>query len=159
MARVPSNVPHLSEPAANPADPTRFPAGLQHAFWFATFNALSFPIVIGSPAAYPIIWRYSPAELRARLHCLSDLSWGAKQRDPLGELTLVAEQPFVPFKLEPYDAFLAANRKFYLYCDLYERETCGDPTAWIKRRLVQEGADLTLLAKTKRDVLYLVTVK
>ncbi len=35
--------------AANVPDPTRFPPGLHNAYWFATFNALSFPIVIGTP--------------------------------------------------------------------------------------------------------------
>jgi len=39
----------VSDPAASAPEPARFPPGLHHAFWFATFNALSFPIVIGGP--------------------------------------------------------------------------------------------------------------
>lgn len=39
----------MSDPAASAPEPARFPPGLHHAFWFATFNALSFPIVIGAP--------------------------------------------------------------------------------------------------------------
>jgi MFS family permease len=39
----------VSDPAASAPEPARFPPGLHHAFWFATFNALSFPIVIGAP--------------------------------------------------------------------------------------------------------------
>ena len=39
----------MSAPAANVSEPARFPPGLHHAFWFATFNALSLPIVVGTP--------------------------------------------------------------------------------------------------------------
>lgn len=42
-------MPALSAPAASPSDTVRLPTGLNHALWFATFNALSFPIVVGSP--------------------------------------------------------------------------------------------------------------
>lgn len=39
----------MSNPAPSASEPARFPPGLHQAFWFATFNALSFPIVIGGP--------------------------------------------------------------------------------------------------------------
>jgi MFS family permease len=39
----------VSAPATTAPEPARFPPGLHHAFWFATFNALSFPIVVGTP--------------------------------------------------------------------------------------------------------------
>lgn len=39
----------LSAPVASPSDPVQLPSGLNQALWFATFNALSFPIVVGSP--------------------------------------------------------------------------------------------------------------
>lgn len=39
----------MSAPAASAPEPVPFPPGLHNAFWFATFNALSFPIVVGSP--------------------------------------------------------------------------------------------------------------
>ena len=39
----------VNEPAPSAAEPTRFPPGLQNAFLFAGFNALSFPIVVGNP--------------------------------------------------------------------------------------------------------------
>lgn len=39
----------MSASAANVSEPARYPAGLHNAYWFATFNALSFPIVIGGP--------------------------------------------------------------------------------------------------------------
>lgn len=39
----------VSDPAASPSDKAQFPPGLHNAFLFAAFNALSFPIVCGSP--------------------------------------------------------------------------------------------------------------
>lgn len=42
-------MPALSAPAASPTDTVRLPTGLHQALLFATFNALSFPIVVGSP--------------------------------------------------------------------------------------------------------------
>ncbi|MFA6543773.1 MAG: MFS transporter [Limisphaerales bacterium] len=39
----------MSDPAVSASDKTQFPPGLNNAFLFATFNALSFPIVVGGP--------------------------------------------------------------------------------------------------------------
>ncbi len=39
----------MSTPATIVPEPARFPPGLHNAYWFATFNALSFPIVVGTP--------------------------------------------------------------------------------------------------------------
>lgn len=39
----------MSDPAPSAPEPARFPPGLHNAFLFAAFNALSFPIVCGSP--------------------------------------------------------------------------------------------------------------
>ena len=39
----------VSDPAPSAPEPARFPPGLHNAFLFAAFNALSFPIVCGSP--------------------------------------------------------------------------------------------------------------
>jgi MFS family permease len=39
----------VSDPAASASDSAHFPPGLHNAFLFATFNALSFPVVCGSP--------------------------------------------------------------------------------------------------------------
>lgn len=44
-----SNARPVSAPAANASEPARFPPGLNNAFLFAAFNALSFPLVIGNP--------------------------------------------------------------------------------------------------------------
>ena len=38
-----------STSAVKPTEATRFPAGLNNAYFFAAFNALSFQIVLGSP--------------------------------------------------------------------------------------------------------------
>jgi len=53
------------------------------------------------------------------------------KRDPLGELTLVAEQPFIPSKVVDYGAFLSKYRDFYLYCTVSADGTCDDQTTWI----------------------------
>ena len=41
----------MDQPAASPsaAPAEKFPPGLENAFWFATFNALSYPIILSSP--------------------------------------------------------------------------------------------------------------
>ena len=49
VAGVPSNARPVSDPATNAAAKSQFPPGLHNAFLFAAFNALSFPIVCGSP--------------------------------------------------------------------------------------------------------------
>ena len=35
--------------SSTPPDRENFPPGLENAFWFATFNALSYPIILSSP--------------------------------------------------------------------------------------------------------------
>ena len=41
----------MTPPIGSPAtlDREEFPPGLENAFWFATFNALSYPIILSSP--------------------------------------------------------------------------------------------------------------
>ena len=117
------------------------------------------PIVVASADEYPALWWYSPPERRARLHYLSDLSFGVRQRDPLAELTLVAEQPFVPSKVDDYAAFLSAHRRFFLYCTIKAGVECDPGTDWIRSRLLAEGHALTVVLRTDKDLLFQVTLK
>jgi hypothetical protein len=116
------------------------------------------PIVVASPLVYPTLWWYSPPRLRERLHYLSDLAFAIRQSDPLPELTLVAEQPFIPSKIKAYRAFLAAHPEFYLYCRISRPIPCDDGLTWIKDRLVGDGYALTVVT-SETDLLVLVTPK
>jgi len=116
------------------------------------------PIVVASPFVYPTLWWYAPPELRERFHYLSDLAFAVRQIDPLPELTLAAEQPFIPSKIEAYRAFLAAHREFYLYCRINGPTQCDPGVTWIKDRLIADGYALTVVAR-ETDLLMLATPK
>ena len=117
------------------------------------------PIVIASAEMYPLVWRYSPPERRARLHYLTDLSYAIRVPDPLAELTLVGELPFVPFKVEDYGAFLAKHRAFYLFCLTVPKGDCVDDTTWVRDRLLSEGHTMTPVARTESGLLLQVELK
>jgi hypothetical protein len=117
------------------------------------------PIVVASAEMYPLVWQYSPPGRRGRLHYLSDLSFAAKLADPLAELTLVGELPFVPFKVEDYGAFLARHGEFYLYCMTVPKGDCIDDTTWIRDRLESEGHALTPVVRTESGLLLHVARK
>lgn len=108
------------------------------------------PIVVGSALAYLPTWWYAGPELRWRLHYLSDLEYAVRQSDFLPELSLVANQPYVPSKVDAYRAFLAAHAEFLLYCVGDERLN------WTKSRLKSEGRTLQLLYQHGDQSLFLV---
>jgi hypothetical protein len=118
------------------------------------------PIVVADPLTYLPLWRYSAPELRGRLHYLVDLPYVLGQRDPVADLTLVANQAFIPSKVEDYKAFTAEHRAFLLYCEKHGVQDCEfRPTAWIKARLLSEGYSVSVVAQGRSDILFLVVRK
>jgi hypothetical protein len=115
------------------------------------------PIVVGSPLVYFTLWWESAPTIRERLHYLSDLSFAVKQADPLPELSLIANRPFVPSKVEEYDAFVSAHDEFLLYCRVDGSDNCNDGMTWVKDRLLADGYSLIEMNKQGSEVLFLAT--
>ena len=108
------------------------------------------PIVVASALAYMPKWWYASPPLRARLHYLADLPFAVRQSDFLPELSLVANQPYVPSKVDQYREFVSAHREFLLYCVGVGR------LEWTKERLQAEGWTLHSLDSNGQETLFLV---
>jgi 4-amino-4-deoxy-L-arabinose transferase-like glycosyltransferase len=107
------------------------------------------PIVVASALTYIPKWWYASPPLRERLHYLADLPFAVSQPDFLPELSLVANQPFVPSKVDDYRQFLSTHRRFLLYC------TGAPRLEWTKERLQAEGWTLHLLRNSGGETLFL----
>lgn len=108
------------------------------------------PIVVASALLYAREWWYAPSRLRERLHYLADVDYAVQQPDFLPEVSLVADQPFVPSKVDDYQQFLDNNRSFLLY-------SMGNPNVeWVKERLEKEGWQLNLIERRGAETLYRV---
>lgn len=107
------------------------------------------PIVVASALTYMPKWWYASPSLRERLHYLADLPFAVRQTDFLPELSLVANQPFVPSKVDDYRQFLSTHRRFFLYCTGMPR------LEWTKERLQAEGWTLHLLRSSGEETLFL----
>jgi hypothetical protein len=107
------------------------------------------PIVVASALTYMPAWWYASPALRERLHYLADLPFAVRQPDFLPELSLVADQPFVPSKVDEYRQFLSVHREFLLYC------VGSGRLEWTKERLQAEGWALHSLYRNGRETLFL----
>jgi mannosyltransferase len=107
------------------------------------------PIVVASALTYMPMWWYASPPLRERLHYLADLPFAVRQSDFLPELSLVANQPFVPSKVDEYRQFVSVHREFLLYCVGMGR------LEWTKERLQREGWTLHLLYRNGQETLFL----
>jgi len=107
------------------------------------------PIVVASALTYMPKWWYASPPLRERLHYLADLPFAVRQPDFLPEFTLVANQPFVPSKVDEYRQFLSVHREFLLYC------VGSGRLEWTKERLQGEGWTLHLLYRNGQETLFL----
>jgi hypothetical protein len=94
-------------------------------------------------------WWYASPPLRERLRYLADLPFAVRQSDFLPELSLVANQPFVPSKVDEYRQFLSVHREFLLYCVGEGR------LEWTKGRLQAENWTLHLLYRNGTETLFL----
>ena len=97
------------------------------------------PIVFASPVFYLPAWWYATPAVRERLYYLSDLSFAIRQKDPLPELSLAANQAIVPSRVEDYRTFLTTHRRFLLYCKGNQGSYCWELDNWIRDRLLSEG--------------------
>jgi hypothetical protein len=119
----------------------------------STLNAVpgDEPIAIGSAFAFFTLWWYSPPETRERLHYLSDMQFALTRADFIPELSLVANQPFVPEKVDDYRQFTATHRKFLLYC------VGVDDINPTKGHLQHDGWTIVLLQSSGEEAMYQVT--
>ena len=111
------------------------------------------PVVVGSPNVYMRTWWYMPSSSRGKIHYLADLSAAVRHGNPLAELSLVTNQPFVPSKVERYEDFISTNRRFLLYCQGIDRQ-CEAGDDWIKHRLLAEGWSVKKIARQDDETLY-----
>jgi 4-amino-4-deoxy-L-arabinose transferase-like glycosyltransferase len=132
-----------SGPQANPKVVDAAPAGQ--------------PIVVDSVLSYLPMWWYSPPDLQARLHYLTDISYAVRGPDPLGELTLAGERRFIPNRIDDYGTFLSGNRTFLMLCKITEAGACRDRTSWVKQRLVADGYRFSPIIQTSDQILYQVS--
>lgn len=107
------------------------------------------PIVIASALEFSQDWWYAPPSLRARLRYLADLPFAVHQPDFLPEVSLVADQPYLPSKVDDFHQFLAAHRQFLVYADGMPR------LEWTIPRLQAASYSLKLIGREGESRLYL----
>jgi len=106
------------------------------------------PIVVDNYFEYPQEWWYTQSAVKRRLVHLSDVQFVVKRSDFVGELSLVADQAYLPLPISDYAAFISSNPHFFLFCS-------GEPNInWTNLRLTSAGWHLTPIAGSGGDVLY-----
>lgn len=108
------------------------------------------PIVIANFSEYPVEWWYAPTAAKQRLVYLSDVQYALKQPDFMGELTLVADEAYIPTPILDYAAFIGGHSRFLLLRTGVTRYN------FIESRLTSAGWQLNVIASSGRDVLYRV---
>jgi 4-amino-4-deoxy-L-arabinose transferase-like glycosyltransferase len=109
-----------------------------------------FAIVVANPFDYAPQWWYSPQSLKPRLTYLSDIPYAVRQSDFLPELSLAANQRFIPLRVTDYAVFLSSHSHFLLL-------RTGEPRLnWVESRLENAGWRLSLVASSSPDALYRV---
>jgi len=73
------------------------------------------PIVIASALEYSQDWWYAPTPLRTRIHYLSDPAFAVREPDFLPEVSLAADQQYLPSKVDRFQEFVASHRHFLVY--------------------------------------------
>jgi hypothetical protein len=111
------------------------------------------PIVHSSPTQYVEMFHYLDNGLKSRFFAVADAGQ-AKRRtgstaDDLGAIHLM---PVAGLHVQTPSEFLSRNQRFYL---LQPPVT----NAWLWTKLLEDGADMRLLAGSPQTALYLVTMK
>jgi Dolichyl-phosphate-mannose-protein mannosyltransferase len=75
-------------------------------------NTQDVPVVIGEAFRYPALWWYAPADLKNRLHYLTDIN----EPDVVNETALKAEQPFWPMPINNLHSFAQAHDHAFVLC-------------------------------------------
>jgi branched-subunit amino acid transport protein len=108
------------------------------------------PIVVDSALDYAPYWWYSPPNVRSRLAYLADRPYAIRQPDFLPEISLTADQPYIPMKVTPYGDFVNRHARFLLLAGSYRR------LEWTRDRLVSSGWRSTLVTQDPGSRLYLM---
>jgi hypothetical protein len=106
------------------------------------------PIVYCNSTQFFNNWQNSTPAFRRRIHYLADLPYALTQPDFVGQISLMANQPVIPAKLDDYHTFPAAHPTFLLYCE------DGINSGWVKDRLVAAGWNLSLLERAGQYSLF-----
>jgi hypothetical protein len=86
--------------------------------------------------------------LKERIVYLSDVPYALRQSEFVGELTLVADQAYIPLRATNYAAFVESHPHFLLL-------RSGEPRFnWTYSRLADAGWRLSVIASSGRDSLY-----
>ncbi len=111
------------------------------------------PVVYGSPTMYVELFQTAGANLRKRFYTLADASEEKRRKgstaEDLGAIHLALA---APLHVESPTAFLARRRRFYFVQPPIHN-------AWALERIVEDGADIRLVASSSSSALYLVTMK
>lgn len=105
------------------------------------------PLAVANAFDYVPDWWYSP-ELRPRIIYLADPAYAVRQRDFLPELSLVAEQRFIPVPVARYSEFVRTHQHFLLLVSGLDR------LLWLPSRLTNNGWRLTWIASDGAATLY-----
>jgi hypothetical protein len=110
------------------------------------------PVVHGSPIQYVEMAHYLDKNLKNRFLTLADAAQQKRRvgstADDLGAINLA---PVSDLNVQSPDAFLKTNKRFYF---LQPPIT----NAWMWTKLIEDGADLRLIAASPQSSLYLVTM-
>ena len=109
------------------------------------------PIVVASALDYPQEWWYSRPELRDRMVYLADTSFALASKKGFElEMSLTVDQKIIPMPIKSYKSFLQQNPHFCLL------SSGPNVYVWTPERLSEEGWRLTTIARSGKDVLYVV---
>jgi hypothetical protein len=111
------------------------------------------PIVHSSPTQYVEMFHYLDNGLKSRFYTVADAAQ-AKRRtgstaDDLGAINLM---PVSGMHVKSPTEFLSKNPRFYLIQPPVTN-------AWLWTKLLEDGADMRLLAASPQTALYMVTMK